>query len=302
MSAAISAKPSPTGIKGLPTVARSRVALRGTVERWKREHKTIGVVPTMGALHEGHLTLVRRAQSECDRVIVTIFVNPTQFGPNEDFGAYPRRETQDMEKLSTLGVALVWLPTPEEMYPEGFATTVSVANVTDGLCAPHRPGHFQGVATVVTKLLNQTGADKAYFGEKDYQQLQVIKRLARDLDLPCEIIGVPTVREADGLALSSRNLYLAPTERAQAALLPQVLRETADAAARGEAPFPEIVDRAIARLIEGGFGSIDYLAICDAETLAPVSDLARPARIFVAARLGKTRLIDNMPIPSPSTL
>jgi pantoate--beta-alanine ligase len=257
----------------------------------------VGFVPTMGALHEGHLSLVRRAQAECDRVIVTIFVNPTQFGPNEDFGAYPRREAEDLAKLAAGGVSLVWLPEAHEMYPEGFSTSVQVQDITDGLCGPHRPGHFQGVATVVTKLLNQTQADRAYFGEKDYQQLQVIKRLARDLDLAVEIVGVATVRESDGLALSSRNAYLSAEERCQAAALPIILRETAQAAAAGATSFVTLIDRAIERLLESGFRAIDYLAICDAETLQPAHDLARPARVFVAARLGRTRLIDNMPIP-----
>jgi pantoate--beta-alanine ligase len=299
MSAVRSGKVSPSlDVKASPIIARTRASLRAVVERWHRQGKRIGVVPTMGALHEGHLTLVRRAQAECDRVIVTIFVNPTQFGPNEDFAAYPRREADDMAKLTDAGVSLAWIPNPEEMYPAGFSTAVKVDNVTDGLCGPHRPGHFQGVATIVTKLLNQTGADRAYFGEKDYQQLQVIRRLVRDLDMPVEIVGVDTVRETDDLALSSRNVYLSPEERHRAALLPALLRRTAERAAEGKTAFAALIDQATRALLEGGFASIDYVAICDAETLQPVEDLARPARIFAAARLGTTRLIDNMPIPS----
>lgn len=277
-------------------VVRTRADLRAQVLNWRAEGSRIGLVPTMGALHDGHLTLMRRALAECDRVITSIFVNPTQFGPNEDLASYPRREAQDLAKLADIGVHLAWLPTVDEMYPTGFATRIEIGAVTDGLCAPFRPGHFAGVATVVAKLLLQTGADRAYFGQKDYQQLQVIRRLARDLDIPVEIVGVETVREADGLALSSRNLYLGPEERRQAALLPRVLRETADAAARGLAPIPQLIDRALESLIEGGFQPIDYVAICDAETLEPVERLDRPARIFAAAYLGRTRLIDNMPV------
>ena len=270
--------------------------LREQIAQWRRDGARIGLIPTMGALHEGHLTLVRRALAAGERAVVSIFVNPTQFGPNEDFSAYPRREAADVATFAAAGGDLVWAPTVEEMYPAGFATHVAVAGLTDGLCGPFRPGHFQGVATVVAKLLLQVQADHAYFGQKDYQQLQVVTRMARDLDIPTGIVGVPTVREADGLALSSRNVYLSPEERKAAAQLPRILRETAAAAWAGEAPFARLLEGATARLAAAGFGPIDYVSINDAETLVPVDSLARPARLFVAARLGRTRLIDNIPI------
>jgi pantoate--beta-alanine ligase len=270
--------------------------LREQIAQWRRDGARVGLIPTMGALHEGHLTLVRRALAAGERAVVSIFVNPTQFGPNEDFGAYPRREAADVAIFAAAGGHLVWAPTVDEMYPAGFATHVAVSGLTDGLCGPFRPGHFQGVATVVAKLLQQVRADHAYFGQKDYQQLRVVTRMARDLDIPTGIVGVPTVREADGLALSSRNVYLSPGERQAAAELPRILRETAAAALAGEAPFARLLEAAKERLAAAGFGPIDYVSINDAETLVPVESLARPARLFVAARLGRTRLIDNIPI------
>jgi pantoate--beta-alanine ligase len=277
-------------------VLRKSAELRAQVAAWRRAGDRIGLVPTMGALHEGHLALVRRALEAGERAVVSIFVNPTQFGPNEDFSSYPRREVEDVAKLAALGADLVWAPDLDEMYPRHFSTYVRVEELTEHLDGPHRPGHFQGVATVVTKLLRQVVPDRAYFGEKDYQQLQVVTRLARDLDLGVEIVGVPTVRDPDGLALSSRNLYLSEDERQRAGVLPRVLAETADAAAAGIASLAELLRAARAALSEAGFGPIDYIQICDAETLVPVNTLERPARIFVAARLGKTRLIDNMPV------
>ena len=277
-------------------VLRKSAELRARIAAWRSAGDRIGLVPTMGALHEGHLTLVRRALDAGERAVVSIFVNPTQFAPSEDFSLYPRREAEDVAKLQALGADLVWAPELEEMYPPRFSTYVRVEELTDHLDGPHRPSHFQGVATVVTKLLRQVAPDRAYFGEKDYQQLQVVTRLARDLDLGVEIVGVPTVRDPDGLALSSRNLYLSEDERQRAGILPRVLAETADAAAAGVASLPELLRAARAALTEAGFGPIDYIQICDAETLVPVNTLERPARIFVAARLGKTRLIDNMPV------
>jgi pantoate--beta-alanine ligase len=279
-----------------PPILRTVADLRDRIAAWRREGARIGLIPTMGALHEGHLTLVRRALEAGERAVISIFVNPTQFGPNEDFGAYPRREAEDVAKFAGIGGHLVWAPTVEEMYPAGFSSHVAVSGLTDGLDGPFRPGHFQGVATVVTKLLLQVQPERAYFGEKDYQQLQVVRRMVRDLDVATEIVGVPTVREADGLALSSRNVYLTADERRTASLLPQVLRETAEAARAGRQPFADLLATARARLAEAGFGPIDYVAICDAEDLKPVESLARPARLFVAARLGRTRLIDNIPI------
>jgi pantoate--beta-alanine ligase len=283
-----------------PPILRTAAALREQIAAWRRDGARIGLIPTMGALHEGHLSLVRRALDAGERAVVSIFVNPTQFGPNEDFGAYPRREAEDVAKFAAIGGHLVWAPTVEEMYPQGFSTHVAVSGLTEGLCGPFRPGHFQGVATVVSKLLLQVQADSAYFGQKDYQQLQVVGRMARDLDIPTVIVGVPTVREADGLALSSRNVYLSAAERQTAALLPRVMRQTADAVLAGEAPFARLMDQARERLAAAGFGPIDYVSINDAETLVPVETLDRPARLFVAARIGRTRLIDNIPIEPPA--
>ena len=279
-----------------PPVVRKIAELRALIAGWRRDGHRIGLIPTMGALHDGHLSLVRRALAAGERAVVSIFVNPTQFGPNEDFASYPREEAADVAKLQALGAHLVWAPELEEMYPPRFSTYVRVEELTEHLDGPHRPGHFQGVATIVTKLLRQVAPDRAYFGEKDYQQLQVVRRLARDLDLAVEIVGVPTVRDPDGLALSSRNLYLTAEERRIAGTLPRVLTETAAAAAAGIASVAELLRAARAALGEAGFGPIDYIQICDAETLVPVTSLTRPARIFVAARLGRTRLIDNMPV------
>jgi pantoate--beta-alanine ligase len=295
VSTSLSIDPAPA--ETLPIeAARTVAALREQVAAWRRDGLTIALVPTMGALHEGHLTLVRVALGRCDRVVVSIFVNPQQFGPAEDFSTYPRREAEDAAKLVAVGAHLLFAPAVEAMYPPGFATHVAVDGLADHLCGPHRPGHFRGVATVVTKLLLQTLPDLALFGEKDYQQLQVIKQLARDLDIPASIEGVPTVREADGLALSSRNVYLSPEERAQAAVLPRVLRQAAEAAALGGNGFASLINRAVAQLTVAKFGPIDYVTIADAVMLQPVDRLDRPARIFGAAWLGRTRLIDNFPI------
>ncbi len=276
----------------LDTVA----ALRGAVEPWRAAGETVALVPTMGALHRGHLALVEEGLRRCNRVVVSIFVNPTQFGPGEDLASYPRDEADDMAALAALGVDLVFAPPVDEMYPEGFATTVTVARVSEGLCGDIRPAHFPGVATVVAKLLNQCRPDVAVFGEKDYQQLVVIRRLVRDLDIPVEIVGVPTVREADGLAMSSRNAYLSPRERETAGRLNALLGAIAGRIAGGEPPA-----RAVAwgrkRLAAEGFASIDYLELRDAETLAPVDVLGRPARLLAAVRLGAARLIDNVPVP-----
>ncbi|MEQ8410554.1 MAG: pantoate--beta-alanine ligase [Erythrobacter sp.] len=261
---------------------------------------TVGFVPTMGALHEGHLSLVRRAREDCDHVVASIFVNPTQFGEGEDLDAYPRQLAEDAAMLEAEGVALLWAPTVEAMYPAGFATSVSVAGVSAGLCGAARPGHFDGVATVVAKLFNQVRPDRAFFGEKDYQQLAVIRTMARDLDLACpqvdSIIGVPTVREADGLALSSRNRYLSADERAAAAALPAAMRETIVALESGE-PVAATLAAMGERLIAAGFDQPDYVTLADADTLAPLDALgSAPARLLVAARIGGTRLIDNMAV------
>ncbi len=285
-------------MSGEPEVARSVEALRETVRAWRRDGQRIGLVPTMGALHEGHLELVQAALAACDRAVVSIFVNPRQFAPTEDFGLYPRREADDRAMLASVGAHLVFAPPVEAMYPDGFATTVTVSgSLTTGLCAPFRPGHFQGMATVVAKLLLQCLPDVAYFGEKDWQQLQVVRRMVLDLDIPVEIAGVPTVREPSGLALSSRNQYLSPGERERAVALPRVLRE-ASARIAAARPIEAILAEARARLEAAGFGPVDYVDLVDARTLEPVrTSNGRPLRLAAAAWLGRTRLIDNWPVP-----
>lgn len=278
-----------------PRTVRSVSGLRDVVRHWRSNGEPVGLVPTMGALHAGHLALVHAARSERARVVVSIFVNPKQFGPQEDFAAYPRDEAADLAKLREAQADLAYIPPVEAIYPEGFVTTVSVARLTEDLCGAHRPGHFDGVATVVAKLLLQALPDRAYFGEKDYQQLMVIKQLTRDLDIPVEIVGVPIVREADGLALSSRNVYLSAAERRAAPLLYRTLSE---AAASG-APR-EMLDRGAAALGAAGL-AVEYLELRDAQTLAPVAGPPqRPARLLAAVHLGRTRLIDNVAVaPGP---
>ncbi len=276
-------------------ILRSIAELRRQVAAWRAAGDTIGLVPTMGALHEGHLSLVRQSRAQCRRTIVSIFVNPTQFGPNEDFNRYPRDLPGDAAKLATAGVDAIFAPEVAEMYPEGASTTVTVGGLTDGLDGPFRPGHFAGVATIVTKLLLQALPDAAYFGEKDYQQLQVIKRLARDLDIPVRIEAVPTYREPDGLAMSSRNVYLSPAERAVAPNLYRVLEEVAAALERGEAAGPAIA-RGKAALTQAGFTRLDYLEAVDAATLKPVERASGAVRVAAAAWLGATRLIDNVAV------
>lgn len=274
--------------------------LRKEITELRRGGATIALVPTMGALHEGHLTLMREAKNACDHVVASIFVNPTQFGPNEDLDAYPRQLAEDSAMLEAEGVALLWAPSVDQMYPDGFASSISVRGVSEGFCGADRPGHFDGVATVVCKLFNQVRPDMAFFGEKDFQQLAVIRTMARDLDLTHpnvgNIIGVPTVREADGLAMSSRNRYLSPSQREAAATLPLQMRE---AIARIE--DGQNVVRTLAAfedaLLGAGFDRIDYADLADPISLNKLEELGNlPARLLVAARIGGTRLIDNMPV------
>ena len=278
-------------------IVRTVQSLRDAARSWREAGERVTLVPTMGFLHEGHVSLVRLGKSRADRVVASLFVNPTQFAPSEDFEAYPRDEARDVALLASAGCDLLYAPSVEEMYPAGFATTVSVAGVSGPMDGEARPIHFAGVATIVAKLLIQATPDVAIFGEKDYQQLLVIKRMARDLDLPVEILGAPTVREADGLALSSRNFYLTAGERAVAPRLHAALR-TASAALKDDAPVSSVEARGYAALIEAGFGPIDYFDVRDADTLThlgPGPIGAAKARIFVAARLGRARLIDNWP-------
>jgi pantoate--beta-alanine ligase len=276
-------------------IAHSVAALRRQVAGWRAAGERIGLVPTMGALHAGHLALVAAAQAQCRRVVVSIFVNPKQFGPREDFTSYPRPEADDLAKLTAAGADLAYIPAVDEMYPDGFTTTISLGGPAEPLEGAHRPGHFDGVATVVAKLLTQVAPDAAFFGEKDYQQLLVVRRMARDLNLPVEIVGVPTVREPHGLALSSRNVYLSPDEQRIAPSLNRVMRAAAAAIAQGT-PAAPVLESAIAELNAAGF-SVEYLELRDAETLSPLGDTkSRPARLLAAAQLGRTRLIDNVAV------
>lgn len=284
-------------IGGLGTVQiiRSLSTLYDAVAALRAGGARIALVPTMGALHAGHMALVEAAKAHADAVVASIFVNPTQFGPNEDLDAYPRQEAADVALLTEAGTALLWAPGVADMYPSGFATSIRVAGVSEGLCGAARPGHFDGVATVVTKLLGQVRPDVALFGEKDFQQLAVIRRVVTDLNLGVEIIGVPTERAPDGLALSSRNAYLSPAERAAAVALPGALMRAAEAMRTGT-PVAVALAAAEAALTEAGFARIDYVALCDADSLQPADSLDRPVRLLAAARIGTTRLIDNIAV------
>jgi pantoate--beta-alanine ligase len=286
--------------KGLETV-RTIAELRAVERGWREAGRSIGLVPTMGGLHDGHLALVRRALAVCDRVVVSIFVNPRQFGSADDLARYPRREAEDCGKLAEAGAHLVFMPTVEEMYPTGSVTTVSVAGpLPQTLDAVHRPGHFDGVTTIVAKLFLQALPDVAFFGEKDFQQLRIVTQMARDLDIPLRIEPVPTVRDTDGLALSSRNLNLSPDERRIAAAFPAALFAAVERLVHG-GDVEATLEEARRAVSQAGFDKIDYIELADAETLSPIRALGRafgpaPARLFGAAWVGRTRLIDNMPI------
>ena len=275
-------------LRGIDALRSEVATLRGSCGR-------IALVPTMGALHAGHMALVREAKRRAEHVVASIFVNPKQFGPNEDLGRYPRREAEDAAMLREEGCAILWAPDAATMYPEGHATNISVGGVSDGLDGAARPGHFDGVATVVAKLFAQVRPDVALFGEKDYQQLTVIRRMVRDLDMGIAIVGVPTQRDADGLALSSRNAYLSVDERVRARALPRALVEAA-AAMRDGVAIADALASAVAALASAGFDPIDYVELRDADTLETLGRLERPARLLAAARIGSTRLIDNLEV------
>lgn len=280
-------------------IIREPGALRTVVRAWHVKGKRVGLVPTMGALHAGHMTLLAEAKRRTDRVVASIFVNPTQFAAHEDLGTYPRREAADAALLEAAGCDVLWAPSVEVMYPEGFSTAITVGGVSEGLEGAARPGHFSGVATVVAKLLGQAQPDLAFFGEKDFQQLAVIRKMVVDLDIRVGIVGVPTVRDADGLALSSRNAYLSPEERAAAIALPNALRDAARRIGGGESVEAVLV-QARDSLARAGFDPIDYVELCDAVTLQPVGAAQGRLRLLAAAKLGRTRLIDNIEVMIPA--
>jgi len=278
-----------------PQIIRTLTELRSKVAGWKAAGESVAVVPTMGALHQGHLSLVRAGKEVCDRVIVTIFINPKQFNNPDDYKNYPRTEEEDARKLISLKADVVYVPDGAQMYPDGFATTVSVDGITQGLCGAHRAGHFDGVATIVTKLFSQTQADKAFFGEKDYQQLQVVTRLARDLDLPIEVVGCPTIREEDGLAMSSRNLMLSDRARTWAPELHRAMEEMSEGLRAG-GDLEALRAVAVKRIERAGFTQVEYLDLRSADRLELMTTPDRPARLLAAAWLAGVRLIDNIAV------
>jgi pantoate--beta-alanine ligase len=280
------------------TILRTAADLRAATQSFRDDGKLVGLVPTMGALHEGHLELVKRARRDCGLVIASLFVNPTQFGEGEDFDAYPRNEAEDIALFDAHGVDFVYAPDAAEMYPDGFGITVTVSGITEGLCGAARPGHFDGVTTVVSRLFEHCAPDVAYFGEKDYQQFKVVQRMVEELELNIRIVGIPTVRERDGLALSSRNAYLNLGQRRAAPALYGTMFALAERLHDGVDIAAQCAWGRQA-LLDAGFDSVDYFEICDANTLVPASANADNLRIFAAARLGATRLIDNMPVDPP---
>ena len=276
-------------------ILQTKCKVRAALAKARADGQTVGLVPTMGALHAGHLSLVEASVAQCDFTVVSVFVNPTQFGPSEDLEEYPRDIEGDAEKCQAAGADLIFAPSAKEMYPEGSCTTIHVAHLTEGLCGAFRPGHFDGVTTVCCKLFDIVQPDRAYFGEKDYQQLIVVRRMVRDLDLPLEIIGVPTLREPDGLAMSTRNQYLTEQERRAAPGLYRALQEGADAA-RAEARGKEVEKTVATALAKEPLFQPQYISAVDPETLEPLEDRGKPVVIAAAAILGKTRLIDNVKI------
>jgi pantoate--beta-alanine ligase len=279
----------------LTPILRDLADLRSQVATWHAACETVAVVPTMGALHAGHLALARAAKADCDRVIVTIFVNPTQFNNPDDLKKYPRTESADAGLLAQVGVDAIFAPSADAVYPPGFATKVTVSGVSGPLEGERRPGHFEGVATVVAKLFGMTQADRAYFGQKDWQQLAVVRRMVADLNMAVQVVGIETVRDTDGLALSSRNARLDAGSRARAAELHRAMQTAAAAIAGGLAPSAAI-QQAIAAIMAAGFESVEYLDLRSADLLEPMTQADRPARLLAAAWIGGVRLIDNIPV------
>jgi len=277
---------------------RDLAALRARVRDWKEAGESVGVVPTMGALHPGHLSLVATAKAACDRVIVTLFVNPAQFNSPDDLAKYPRTEESDAALLAPHGVDVLFAPDAATVYPPGFATRVTVPSLSEVLCGAFRPGHFDGVATVVPKLLLMTGADNAFFGEKDWQQLQIVRRLVTDLNIPVKITGCPTIRETDGLAMSSRNQRLSRADRQNAPELHRAMAGAARDIAAG-APPEAALQAAHNAILRAGFAEVEYLDLRDAADLGATVAPGRPARLFAAAWIGGVRLIDNIPVTLP---
>jgi len=280
-------------------IIRELSELRTIVRKWQSNNRRTALVPTMGALHAGHVALVAASKQQANRVVASIFVNPTQFAANEDLSSYPRREAEDAAMLEAAGCDVLWAPSVETMYPAGYATSISVGGVSETLEGAARPGHFDGVATVVAKLFGQTQPDLAFFGEKDFQQLAVIRKMVADLNMRIGIVGVPTVRDSDGLALSSRNAYLTAEERSAAHVLPDALQDAAAAIAKGR-DVAKALEEVRARLTSAGFDPIDYVTLCDAETLRPVLQATGKLRLLAAARLGRARLIDNFEVRAPA--
>lgn len=268
--------------------------MRETGAKWALESMSVGLVPTMGYLHEGHLSLVRTAKAENDRVVVSIFVNPTQFGKNEDFSVYPRDPQGDSAKIRSCGVDALFMPEPQNMYEQGYETYVEVQDLSVPLCGHSRPGHFRGVATVVLKLFNIVQCDRAYFGSKDYQQLQVIRKMARDLNLKTEVIGCPTIREVDGLAMSSRNVYLSSSERKQAVCLYSALRKARQLFTERETDAQKYIGAMMETITREPGACPDYVRLVDPDTLKDLTEVNGPALAILAVRIGKTRLIDNL--------